>query len=569
MKKLLSLFVVAAMVLSLMLACAVTVSAAGEGDWDVYSSRGSYKDKDDPNKKPVPGYEYTEDGLHMIPADWSESTPWGIFQTKEQVNLRDGVYMEVRIDNFTYEGDKWFAFNIWEEKIDEFPNESDKSAIGLEALVRIDANKKITGVPLNIHTKYGESVTTSAMGMMDVKNVFDDNGCPIVTLQITWDETTGYSMYVNGATLSTKDAQTMTDIFDGKDNDGYAYISFSLQNGTKGGTAECTILKFGTSPEDCEKPTGSDSAKPINHKIEIAEIADPDTVPAGKPAVFINGSVEDSDIASKPTSTNNSTIIINDDNSISVKTTTTWASATISVNNDVSYDAADFPMMIIITRNLCTCTWEDGTPSCDCSEMPGVITMAGDIIAADSANTIKAYSYIWEPYYDDEGNMYSYFVADWSAFSGRINAFRIDVQGIKTTDADRIGFDILGVAFFRTETEAQSFFMEYLAEIGVAESETEQTPPDSEESSESPKSESESSSVSEEGATEEESTSETVEETVGETEAAQTESASSSEKSIEQNNEKKGCKSVVGSGSVALLTVLAVSSAAVFKRRAK
>ena len=31
----------------------------------------------------------------MIPANWSNSTPWGIVQTKEQIDLRQGVYMEV------------------------------------------------------------------------------------------------------------------------------------------------------------------------------------------------------------------------------------------------------------------------------------------------------------------------------------------------------------------------------------------------------------------------------------------------------------------------------------------
>ncbi len=567
MKKILSLFVAAAMILSLMFVCVITASAAGEGDWDVYSSRGSYEDKDDPNKRPVPGYEYTEDGLHMIPADWSESTPWGIFQTKEQVNLREGVYMEVRIDNFTYEGDKWFAFNIWEEKIDEFPDASDKSAIGLEALVRVDGNKKITSVPLNIHTKYGESTTLSYMGMMDVKNVYDDNGCPIVTLQITWDETTGYSMYVNGATLSTKDAQTMTDIFDGEDNDGYAYISFSLQNSTKGGTVECTVLKFGTSPEDCEKPTGSDSAKPVDNKITIADIADPSTVPAGEPAVFLNGSVGDSDIMSKPSSTNNSTIIINDDNSVTVNTTTTWASVSMSVNNDVSYDAADFPMMLIIARNLCTCVWQDGTPSCDCSEMPGVITMAGDTIAADSANTIKAYSYIWEPICDEDGNMYSYFIADWSDFSGRINGFRIDLQGMKTTEAGRTGFDIMGVGFFRTDVEAQEFFEDYLVEIGVLEGEDDPAPSESEETTDVGESESE--TVNADTETEGKSDEVSVEETEEEKTEGESATEGETKKAKEQTTAKIGCGGVIGTGSVALIIALMASVLPVLKKREK
>ena len=455
MKKFLSLALVLTMILALIAAMNVSVLAAfGEGEWDVYTKRGQYKDPDNPDKKPIPGYEYTTDGLHMIPADWSESTPWGIFQTKEQVDLRQGVYMEVRIDNFTYSGDKWFAFNIWEEKIDEFPYEDDKQALGFEALMRPDAEKKVSGIQFNSHTEAGMSTDTSSTGSGRLENKFDENGCPILTLQISWDEGTGYAFTFNGYTLDTNYSKMITDFFDGENNDGCAYISFSLQNGTKGGTAECTVLKFGTSPENCSTPIGTDRAEPIDNKIVIADIADPDSVPMGEPAIFVNGSVTYSDLLAKPRSTNNSTITIGDDDSINLMTSTSWASISMSIDHDVSYDAADFPVMMIIVRNMCTCVWEYGEPYCECVETPKVIVMAGDVIAEDSQHSLGAVTYMSEPFYDSEDNMYVNYFVDWSDYSGRINGFRFDLQGMKTSEEGRNNFDICNITFFRDYDDA-------------------------------------------------------------------------------------------------------------------
>lgn len=566
MKKLLSVLLASAMILSLVFVCMITASASVEGDWDVYANKGTYRAENEQDKKPVPGYEYTEDGLHMIPADWSDTSPWGIFQTKEQVDLRQGVYMEVRIDNFTYDGDKWFGFNIWEEKIDEFPHETDKSSIGLEALVRINGNKEITSIPVNSHVEYGTATATTYMNTAGVKNNFDSEGRPIITFQITWSEAEGYNVIINGATLTKSDAKTMTDLFDGPDNDGHAYISFSLQNSIKGGTVECTILKFGTSPTDCDTPTGDDSAEPINNKIVIADIADPNTVPEGDPAIFINGSKEASDISGKPGSTNNSIISINDDNTINVKTTSGWASVSISVDNEVSYDVDDFPIMLIITKNFCTCAWQDGFPSCTCAEMPTVITMAGDTIAADSANTIKAISYLWEPIYDEEGNMYSYFVGDWTEYSGRINGLRFDIYGVKFGEVGRDNFDIMNVTFFRSIEEADAYFNDYLIEIGVIEGEVTTEPPVSEETDSEEASETDDESESEEDSKQNDnetgSAAQPVESTEGsdsnqESEPVESESKVESDKtpSATKQSAKSGCGGTVGLGSMAIISV--------------
>ena len=467
MKKIISLMLAIILCLSLAVAMMVSTSAAVVGEWNVYTGRGQYKEKDNPEMKSIPGYEYTDEGLHMIPADWSTSSPWGIFQTKEQVDLRQGVYMEVRIDNFTYEGDRWFGFNIWEERIDEFPYEEDKQSLGVEMLIRVNSDKTISSVQVNRHTVVGESTVTTSMNTSGIVNNIDTKDRPTMTLEITWSESAGYNVKINGAVLSASDAAAMTEFFDGPDNDGMAYISFSLQNSIKGGTAECTITKFGKSKNDWGVPAGDDGARPINNTINIAEIESADNIPLGSPAVRIDGNTLTSDLLTKPKSTNNSKILIDEDFLINVSTTSSWASVSMSVAHEVSYDVKDFPIVLIITRNLCTCNLTEEEPECECVERLSLLAMTGDVISESTQYQKAADCMNWSTDEDVDGNFYSYFVSDWTGYEGRINGLRIDLNGVKYSEEGRNAFDICEIGFFRTVDEAKAYYEYYLVDRGV------------------------------------------------------------------------------------------------------
>ena len=105
MKKILSTLLVAAMLLSLVIVAAVP-AAAVDGEWAVYGPVSQYVDGYDGDPKSVSGYEYTDDGFHTIPADWEgagKQTPWVQVETKEKVNLKDGVFFQIRVDNFSYD----------------------------------------------------------------------------------------------------------------------------------------------------------------------------------------------------------------------------------------------------------------------------------------------------------------------------------------------------------------------------------------------------------------------------------------------------------------------------------
>ena len=113
MKKLLSVFLTAAMLLTLVVALAAPASAV-DGAWWVYCSKGYYREDFEGDEPSIVGYEYTAEGLRVIPADWRDHKPAAGLQTKDKVDLKDGVYMLIRIDEFTFANDKWFNMNIWD-----------------------------------------------------------------------------------------------------------------------------------------------------------------------------------------------------------------------------------------------------------------------------------------------------------------------------------------------------------------------------------------------------------------------------------------------------------------------
>ncbi|MBQ8408544.1 MAG: hypothetical protein IJY39_06720 [Clostridia bacterium] len=105
MKKIFSTILVAALMLSMLSALAIVPTSAIDGDWIVYSKADHYMDDYEGDIMSIPGYEYTDDGLKVIPADWRDFTPGAGVQTKEKVDIKEGVYMEVRVDEFSNNSD--------------------------------------------------------------------------------------------------------------------------------------------------------------------------------------------------------------------------------------------------------------------------------------------------------------------------------------------------------------------------------------------------------------------------------------------------------------------------------
>ena len=508
MKKFLSMLLATVMVVAAVMAVLAVPTAAADGIWSVYAKKDQYIEGYVGPMSDIPGYEYTDEGLKMIPAEWKDSTPYATFQTSEKVYLKDGVYLEVRVDQFSYgAGDKWFGFSIWDQQNVSLGKQGEDYGYGVETLIRhngVSAMKDESGNVVedeNGKTVYNEkpdnynaedkSTWAGAMNNLewykdlqegqrikcdgyekaDYDYKFDENGCPILVLEIKWDA--GNEMcvaYINGVKAPDTYNYAIRDRFE---KEGWmAYVGFSLQNNMTGGTIGCTILKFGTSASDNDVPVGDDDEEPRAFSNEKAPLADSSTIAEGAPAIRLTGSVLDSNVAGKPDSFAGNLIVVKDDSSVNLTAAANGAAyIKFTVDNTVSYAAEDFPIVLFIMRNYCTCTYtdEDGDgvldEYCECTEQFGTLVSAGDILADDSAYSAKATSSQFSPVYDGE-DAYTYFIADFATsknpITGRLHALRLDFSNMKS---DRLDLDICEIALFRTATEAEAYFNDYMESL--------------------------------------------------------------------------------------------------------
>lgn len=542
MKKLIATSLAIMMLLS-MAVVLIVPAAAVDGQWTVYGPASQYADGYDGDPKSVAGYEYTDDGLHQIPADWTGQTPWAHIQTKEKVDLKDGVYFQVRIDNFSYEAaDQWFNINIWDSAMIEPPVEG--YGEGVQTLIRAtDGN--LTKVN-NYHIR--NFTGTSGVMMVDEKNQKTEDGKNVITLTVTWDGST-YAVDINGAVAPEAVITYMNEKWGG--NDSEAYIGICAQNSVTGGTVEMTVTKFGTSADNATVPMGEDSQDVQNNSAENAPIADASTVPANQPAILMNGNKEASALKSDPKPANDVSLTINEDYSLHVAAhqenvdTGTWY-----VKNEISYAIEDFPIGIILMRNFCTCGSEDGT--CYANESVDVRMLTGDTIVAGSQCTIYELNMCDNAYViGDDTYLYFYFDMTTDASfeaTGRINGARYYANGIDVSTPGANEFDVLYMAWFRSVEEAEAYVQNTIKDLGWVE-ETETV------------------------------TSESVEETTVETEETTVEAeettveTNKTEQTTEPNADETdkadvgGCGSVVGFGAIAIVAVATVAGMVSFKKK--
>ena len=454
-KKILSALLTCTMLISLAALFTFPASAV-EGMWDALGTATEYDEDFDGTPRSRPGYEYTDEGLHMIPAKWEgQQTPFGTLQTKETVDLKDGVYMLVRVDNFTYAGEKWFNFSLW-DRAGISPG-STTHGEGAQCHIRPGDAKNVGGVDWYTggFTNVGTTVIPKTAYSMD------EEGRVILALTVTWKDNT-YAVDVNGAPAPDSVIEFMNEKWGGADS--AAYVGFSLQNSNKNGTVEATILKFGTSKATAETPTGDDRKEPEEFNHVPNPIEDASTVPAGQPAVFMNGNVAESDIMSKPVSLVGANLTVNEDYSVHAVVNKVKAdSGQWTVKYDVSYSIEDFPVCVALVKNLCTCRDE----VCYANEICHMYLCTGEDIQPAPENLVEYLDVSDEPiiigddtylmFYIDMSDPYAPFRA-----TGRINAVRMDFYEIDTDTPGKNAFDICWMSFFRTVEDAEAYVYSYL-----------------------------------------------------------------------------------------------------------
>ena len=540
MKKLIVCLIAALMVVSMIPAVTLTASAAGEGEWTTVRRTGEneWDEGFDPEADvdPAPGYEYTDDGFTTISPDWSNMPPFFTVQTKEAKPLKEGFYMQVRVDEYSYGGedcqaDHWISFSLNDRR----GMSQASTAAGNNWFCLLRRQSRPLGQS-NVESWYaqGESVRAdggkkpgvAAQQISLPVDVPVEDGCEIYTLEVTWDGA-NYDIKVNGLSVVN---QKISDNLKTWVESGEYYVGVTFHTGVTNGKAACTILKSGTSEATATTPVGTDSKEPDRNTTVFGDIIDPTTVPANQPALMWDASTFDFG--------NNSTAIIEPqgDNSFRVSATTTPVNTIFSPEKETSYKQSDFPVFSMVLRNF----WNEGG---------SIYFLSGEQVTAGD-------NYLTEWGLYDEGcgflgedGEYVLIVCDivgrellTEKLDGRIHGVQVMTAVSSLEDEALSQWDICYAGFFRSVEEAQAYATDRTGLELVTEGSGE-VPTDEPDTDEATTPENDDTTPENDDTTPENETT-VAPETDEQTEASE-----------------PGCKSAVGFGAVAILTAAAAAVA--------
>ena len=448
-KRIIAFIICAVMILTMIPVVTLTTSAADvTGDWTTYRSADEYETaaegEEPPIYKPEAGYEYTAEGFTVVPADYKDTTPFLTVQTKEKQSLKDGIYLEFRIDDFSYDGgtgaDHWICVNLNTEK----KVAPGKTAYGGGWLSLIRGNGDGNGtIQPHLTTPATEDFggIFKNYGGFQGTATLDDQNREIYTFEVTWDGSQ-YEMKVNGVVVTGADTNALLEQLDAN---GEFYVGITMQCGVKDGTAALTILKYGTSAADATTPVGSDSKKPEENEMTIADIADPSTIGANMPAILWTPDTYNM----KPG--NNCTFTVLGDNTWRVDCTEASVFMYFTPKRSWSWAAEDFPVFGVMLRNI----WADSG---------NLLYCAGEVMSPTSQYVNPVSIYDGEFYGEKEE--YVFIPIDLTdLWEGRINDMRLD---LKMDDPESRTFDLCFAGMFRSEEEAYAYAGTWLTGIGVS-----------------------------------------------------------------------------------------------------
>ncbi|MBQ9779921.1 MAG: hypothetical protein IJW00_03135 [Clostridia bacterium] len=523
MRKILAALIAAVMVLSMVPVMAVTVSAVDiEGDWITCRSANDYdEEQENGSYKPAPGYHYTSDGFETIGADYTNTMPYFHVMSREAQSLKEGIYLEVRVDEFDYNG--WLSFTLWDSENFSILDTNGYGS-GWSSLVNGNVSGGAASVDSSIVLEdgndIGEQSFMTGLGKTSATPTKDDEGRQIYTLEVNYDGSQ-YNILVCGELVAG--GKEITELFNKISPDGDFYIGLAMFSATTGGKANLSILKYGTSKDDASTPVGSDRAEPETNANVFPDMMPADGVEANQPAFRYDAS-----LYSAPQVANADVTALGD-NAFRFTSRTEDMYFRWLVSNTVSYDAVDFPVVAFMVRSY------DASGG-------AVYYCSGDRMAAD-AEHMTSWG-LWDEgcleYKDEDGVYYNMVVVDLSEqWEGRINLIRFDFFDLDVSDEDDASFDFCWAGTFRSVEEAQAYTVAWAGENGLSDVEDEEP---TEEPTETPT----------EAPTEEA------------TNAPEASTNAEAKTEAPKTEDKKGCGAVMGSAAV-LLT--AVAAAFCLKRR--
>ena len=449
MKKLITLVIAVAMVMTLIPVMTFSTAAADvEGDWTVFRDPAKYEVDEGEAIKPDPGYQYNDEGFTTIAPDWTNYTPFFTVQTKEPQPLKDGVYLEVRIDEYAYGGedesaDHWISFNVSDEEGIE-PGSIERGNNWL-CLIRGEGDgSALMESYLTTKTTENRVGSFSGQGASHITIPVDDRGREIYTFEISWNGS-AYVMKVNGMLVSNP---TISSALQKWVENGDYYVGITLHSGVSNATQAITILKYGCNEADATIPVGYDSLEPEDNMLIFPPKTDASTVEANMPALLWDGTRK-----STPTGTDVQ-LIPQGDNSYHVVSSGVSPYWWWHARNDITYSISDFPVFCMVMRNF----W---------GEKGGIYYCAGNVLSANNN-----YKTDWTIF--DEGCLllqegedeYSIVVVDLTellteeliADDGRIHSVR---PSFTMSPGDE--WDVCFMGWFRSIEEAQNYSLNRLA----------------------------------------------------------------------------------------------------------
>ncbi len=457
MKRLIAFAVAAMMVLSLIPVMTISGSAADiEGDWLTMRKPGDYELEEGETYKPAPGYEYTSEGFTTIPASYKNMSPYFNIQTREAQNLKEGIYLEFRVDEFSYGGDTgadhWISINL-SDTPNINPGGTDHNNNWL-SLVRGEGDGNASLQSFITVKEDEEGLNGQFLHQGDVTTTVpvDDEGREIYTFEVIWDGS-AYDIKICGTSVAGM--ANVTTNLNNFNADGDFYVGISFHSGVKDGVAGCTILKYGNTAANATTPVGSDSELPDENTLVYGDMIDSATVAEGQPALLWDAT--GSSYTGEPGGTNIA-FTPQGDNSFKATAAQGVSYFQWSIRNSLTYDAEAFPVFTMLLKDY----WgADG----------GLYYCAGDILGPQDTHMTS-----WSPYADGcnfygQDEEYTLIVVDLNElntedqkmWTGRINclrpSFAVDMADNEWT--------ICWMGMFRTIEDANAYAVAYLGEDAI------------------------------------------------------------------------------------------------------
>ena len=440
MKRLLVLALTAVMILPVASVMIIPGAAAVEGDWVATRAADDYQDPD--SYRPYCGFHYEVDkGLVLDSADYTNNTPYTHIHTKTPYNLKDtnaagngrSISLEFTVTDFAYEGsDHWVGISLHSKEI--FAPGQKGYGEGVSVLIRGAGEGAAVAQFFYLNDDRGYTLFSQQQVTIPV----NEQGQETYTFEVEYTGT-GYSFYLCGTKVEdvTKLADETLDTYcaDG------AYVGISFYTTASGSSIGANISKF-----QGEVPFGEDSMEPEENRNNFAPIADSSTVPEGQPALIWNSAKEQFN----QFQSSNIDLAVNEDGTMKATALTASGYIIFSPKVAVSYEAADFPVIAILTR---ACYAESGL----------VFYSAGKNLSAqpDCSCEIDIAEYD----FGDEWCMGILDLTDDLDWQGRVNMIRMDIQNVNNTDEELKHYDIAYIACFRTIEDAEKYAEAYLTEL--------------------------------------------------------------------------------------------------------